>query len=76
MTITNAAQVMSPVDNEELLASIRDEVEEIFREVAVCKLSELDELAVEDTINVVAILHAIRHGSYDDKFSVILEQSN
>jgi len=76
MTITNAAQVMSPVDNEELLASIREEVEEIFREVAVCKLSELDELAVEDTINVVAILHAIRHGSYDDKFSVILEQSN
>jgi len=76
MTITNAAQVMSPVDNEDLMASIRDEVEEIFREVAVCKLSELDELAVEDTINVVAILHAIRHGSYDDKFSVILEQSN
>jgi len=76
MTITNAAQVMSPVDNEELLASIRDEVEEIFREVAVCKLSELDELAVEDTINVVAILHAIRHGSYDDKFSIVIEQSN
>jgi len=76
MTITNAAQVMSPVDNEDLMASIREEVEEIFREVAVCKLSELDELAVEDTINVVAILHAIRHGSYDDKFSVILEQSN
>jgi len=76
MTITNAAKVMSPVDNEDLMASIREEVEEIFREVAVCKLSELDELAVEDTINVVAILHAIRHGSYDDKFSVILEQSN
>jgi len=76
MTITNAAQVMSPVDNEDLMASIREEVEEIFREVAVCKLSELDELAVEDTINVVAILHAIRHGGYDEKFSVILEQSN
>jgi len=76
MTITNAAQVMSPVDNEDLMASIREEVEEIFRGVAVCKLSELDELAVEDAINVVAILHAIRHGSYDDKFSVILEQSN
>jgi len=76
MTITNASQVMSQVDNEDLMASIREEVEEIFREVAVCKLSELDELAVEDTINVVAILHAIRHGNYDDKFSVILEQSN
>jgi len=76
MTITNAAQVMSPVDNEDLMASIREEVEEIFREVAVFKLAEMEELAVEDTIDVVAILHAIRHGSYDDKFSIVIEQSN
>ena len=57
MTITNASQVMSQVDNEDLMASIREEVEEIFREVAVCKLSELDELAVEDTVITSYSIH-------------------